>query len=729
MVYSLDLNMTPGGVSQIVKLSQYDKTIPQIEAVLWDKTQGYEIPTDAVVYVVGTKPDKTGFEYSCSFTGSTVTINVTEQMTAVAGRVKCEVVIMKDGRKGSANFFLDVEPCALDEDVTPSETDIPIIEQLPEILAEVEAAKALAESWAKGTRSGVPVTSGDPTYNNSAKYWAEKSEEYAQGALHWKGSVAFASIPTSGLTIGDYYNITDDFTTDSRFEDGSGIECAAGTNIVWNGSKWDLPTPTSYASQIKYDNTASEMAATKVQGAIDELASEKADKTALTNEVETRAKLGGHNLLQYPFVNPYIYSAGITWTDKGDGTITANGTVDSNSESHYVPYSRYGIENREYFYLPNGNYILNNQGFSDGSNNSHYIALYVTKNGSAQELARYTTQEVSFTVNGDDGHTDGAFIQVQFIIYRGSTVSNLNFSPMIRLATDSNTTFTPYAKSNLELTEDVKSIPAFLDGGAENLIPMTLDGIKSLNSGMSWSGNSATSHDVTFTVNTDSNGNVVNINVNGTADGSVVFVLANKDFGNTSLNYSTPTANGYTLSGGISASQNVRYDGITKNIDIRIQNGQSVSNNKFYPMIRDSRIKDPTFRPYAKTNLELTNDVAKINSGVGSLSLSVTFAGTDSFATIMNAIKNHADYDATKLTPFSKVVIGNFVFQINRIDQGIFTFTAGVYNSVSIFYLNFSNVSAYVAGFISGQTPTVTACTNSSASSAGVGGTTATLYY
>lgn len=53
-------------------------------------------------------------------------------------------------------------------------------------------------------------------------------------ALEFKGSIAFASIPetlTADMT-GYVYNISDSFTTDSRFVEGIGKTYAAGTDIA-----------------------------------------------------------------------------------------------------------------------------------------------------------------------------------------------------------------------------------------------------------------------------------------------------------------------------------------------------------------------------------------------------------------------------------------------------------------------------------------------------------------
>lgn len=279
MVYSLDLDITPGGVPQIVKLSQYDKTIPEIQAVLWNGPSGYTIPTGATVWVAGTKPDKTGFEYQCTYSGSTVTIDITEQMTAVAGRVPVEVIVeTATGRKGSANFFLDVEPAALADDTIISDTDIPIIQQIPEILAECEDYADLAHKWATFGND-----SETPSSTNNALYWAQKSQEYAVGALHWKSSIPFANIPTTGMAVGDMYNITDAFTTDARFDEGAGVKCSAGTNIVWDANgKWDILISSTNAADINFDNTGTDLTATNVQNAITEINTSLSDKQPKT---------------------------------------------------------------------------------------------------------------------------------------------------------------------------------------------------------------------------------------------------------------------------------------------------------------------------------------------------------------------------------------------------------------------------------------------------------------
>ena len=66
------------------------------------------------------------------------------------------------------------------------------------------------------------------------------------GVYKAKGSVVFASLPAiASATIGDVYNITDQFSTTADFVEGTGKTYSAGTNVVCvdagSGSKkWDI---------------------------------------------------------------------------------------------------------------------------------------------------------------------------------------------------------------------------------------------------------------------------------------------------------------------------------------------------------------------------------------------------------------------------------------------------------------------------------------------------------
>jgi hypothetical protein len=69
------------------------------------------------VTLVGTKPSGTGFSYTATASGNTVTFETTGQMTVVAGNVTCGIIIEKDGdRIGTLHFVLHIQPAALSSD-------------------------------------------------------------------------------------------------------------------------------------------------------------------------------------------------------------------------------------------------------------------------------------------------------------------------------------------------------------------------------------------------------------------------------------------------------------------------------------------------------------------------------------------------------------------------------------------------------------------------------------
>ena len=232
------LNLIPEQGPTVIHCDQYDEGTGRLIIKLYDGDVAYA-PT-GTAKIQGRKPDGHGFEYDATLSGNTVTANLTKQMTAVAGPVRCQVVVKESSdRTGTFVFILEVQHSALPDDTEMSDSDYQFIEQA---LEQTQEMVEDAEAWAVGERGGVPVDPTDPTYDNNSKYWAYQASQYAQGGLIFKGSVAFASIPTTGLSNGDMYNITDDFTTDSRFIEGAGVFCAAGTNIAWEDSvsKWDV---------------------------------------------------------------------------------------------------------------------------------------------------------------------------------------------------------------------------------------------------------------------------------------------------------------------------------------------------------------------------------------------------------------------------------------------------------------------------------------------------------
>lgn len=239
---SVNLNMIPGSVLPVINLTQYDEG-RQFALVVYDGSTAADLST-AQILISGKKQDETAFSYGQSDTvkgnyvisvsGNTVTIRNTLQMAAAYGDVLATLTIKKSAADVSTlNFVIRVQEHPLDG-VDISDTEI------PGIIALAQAQADQAEAWATGEIGGVPVDPDAPQHENNAEYWALQAQIAAQGGLKWKGSCTFAQIPTTGMEVGDMWDITDAFTTDNRFAEGAGIQCKAGTNIAWDGSHWDL---------------------------------------------------------------------------------------------------------------------------------------------------------------------------------------------------------------------------------------------------------------------------------------------------------------------------------------------------------------------------------------------------------------------------------------------------------------------------------------------------------
>lgn len=150
----------------------------------------------------------------------------------------------------------------------------------------------------------------------------------------------------------------------------------------------------------------------------------------------------------------------------------------------------------------------------------------------------------------------------------------------------------------------------WIGGAGKNLLPMTVEGIKSANTSGAWNGNSYTLNGVTFEILTDSDGNVTGIRANGTAsngnsnfflpktiDLSTLCVLNGVENGSSNTYYMRTNISGtyYTCFNG---DVNLPISNSINDIWIGVYNNATVSNVIFYPMIRLAAETDATFAPY-----------------------------------------------------------------------------------------------------------------------------------
>ena len=134
IVYRRLINMVPGGQVAVVNMSQYDSDVT-LEFELYASEGTFVVQDGTTVLIRGTKPDGNGISLDGTLESTQdpktgqyvhlVTVEVTQQMTAVAGKALYELSLRKDNVElNTANFVLDIERAPLDADTVPSESVI-----------------------------------------------------------------------------------------------------------------------------------------------------------------------------------------------------------------------------------------------------------------------------------------------------------------------------------------------------------------------------------------------------------------------------------------------------------------------------------------------------------------------------------------------------------------------------------------------------------------------------
>lgn len=154
----------------------------------------------------------------------------------------------------------------------------------------------------------------------------------------------------------------------------------------------------------------------------------------------------GKNLLSYPYYETTHTEQGVTWTDNGDGTVTANGTALGVS-NFFVKYAATQITN-----IQKGIYKVT--GCPKGGSDATYRTFpYKREDGQNVSFGNYEYGD-GLVFDIDDTINFGMSLQIM----RGVTVNNLVFKPMIRLATDTNDTWEPYYTIIPDATSDLITI-------------------------------------------------------------------------------------------------------------------------------------------------------------------------------------------------------------------------------------------------------------------------------
>ena len=144
--------------------------------------------------------------------------------------------------------------------------------------------------------------------------------------------------------------------------------------------------------------------------------------------------LSGKNLVPYPHTWTSKEDQGITWTDNGDGTWTANGTATGNSYIRLANYTNDG------WFLPAGTYIYSAE--IEGTGGALGIDRCNMDGTYANRYVANTNVASTFTIPEED--VGVYYPRLLICVPSGVTVNNLTFKPMLRLASITDDTWEPY---------------------------------------------------------------------------------------------------------------------------------------------------------------------------------------------------------------------------------------------------------------------------------------------
>ena len=160
----------------------------------------------------------------------------------------------------------------------------------------------------------------------------------------------------------------------------------------------------------------------------------------LNENVEAIVDLyGAKNLIPFPYEDGMAKTfRGVTYTVASDGSVASANTATSDGWFSFVSNITF----------PAGTYTITGCP-SGGSNSSYYLRVSITRYGGASDSAYDTGNGATFTLN------DGDVVNTIYIgAANGTDMSGLTFYPMLRDARITDPTRTPYAKTNLQLTND-----------------------------------------------------------------------------------------------------------------------------------------------------------------------------------------------------------------------------------------------------------------------------------
>ncbi len=195
---SYTVSLQPGGIPARIPCVQGDAGSRTLSLSLTSGGTSFSPPTGTVATFDGTKPDGKSFSASGTISGSTVSVTLTAQMTAVAGEIPCRLTLVSGTETlGTATLLLVVSPAAIPTDPDLSASEISAFTTLKN--AAAGSASAAASSASAAAASAAQAAESATAAVTAAAGKADKVTPSAAGNMATLS--AGGNLADSGLAV------------------------------------------------------------------------------------------------------------------------------------------------------------------------------------------------------------------------------------------------------------------------------------------------------------------------------------------------------------------------------------------------------------------------------------------------------------------------------------------------------------------------------------------------
>ena len=252
IIHETEADLITRNIPNVIRLVQYDQTLPVIAVALKKAGVEYALPANAACNIRIKKPDGTVIynpAYGCDSTRKIVYFEVTYQTAVVAGELNPVIEVVVTGKVAGTSalrVIVEENPVQAEDEGSEDERETIIAlvgeaeqarDDAIDAKTDAVAAKGLAEGYASdasgsassastnalkaegfavGKQNGVDVGSGSDYYHANAKYYKEEAATSATNAA----ASAAAAADSEAWAVGKR-NGTDVPSTDPQYQNNS----------------------------------------------------------------------------------------------------------------------------------------------------------------------------------------------------------------------------------------------------------------------------------------------------------------------------------------------------------------------------------------------------------------------------------------------------------------------------------------------------------------------------